>query len=69
MTFGAFRNALVVCVTLALSACGGGDEEVGGIDTLGQDFVQAFSQDRNDAPLDPSGLILMLTPQIEPFDP
>ena len=60
--------ATVVVSGAVLAACAsiGG---LTGIDTLGSDFVRAFSQDRNDAPLDPSELTLTLTPEKEPFDP
>ena len=62
---------LLVAGALLLAACDddGNGTMSKGIDTLGDDFVRAFSQDRNDVPLDASALTLTLTPGIEPFDP
>lgn len=71
---GKVSKSLVVLVlgAFTLSAC---DESSGGkgknarcIGSLGPDFVRAFSQDRNDEPLDASELDLTLTPTREPFD-
>jgi len=63
---------VLVLGAFTLSAC---DESSDGkgksarcISSLGPDFVRAFSQDRNDEPLDASELDLTLTPTSEPFD-
>lgn len=48
-----------------LAAC---DNRVAGIESLGFDFVQAFSKAPNDEPLDASTLALIMTPTAEPFN-
>ncbi|WP_372834822.1 hypothetical protein [Puniceibacterium confluentis] len=59
---------------LAVAACdgaggGGGGNANSGINSLGADFVRAFSQRRNDTPFDAQEISLKLTPMKAPFNP
>lgn len=76
MRVGADKKVLHIKLFIALclvggllAACGGGGAGSSGSQTLGSDFVRAYSQAPNDEPLDPTELTLILTPEIEPFDP
>ena len=54
---------------VGLAACEDDNLTAKDIETLGDDFVQAFNQDPNDEPLDASERDLTLNPTIEPFNP
>ena len=62
------KLAVATGAVLFIAACGGGGA-LGGIQTLGAGFVQAFNADANADPVDPDAIALTVDPTIDPFNP
>lgn len=67
-------NLAVLGAVLLIAACDGGSDGGGGgnaqgINSLGQAFVDAFNLRRNDTPVDAQSVNLVLTPDVQPFNP
>lgn len=68
MTRKHLRLAAVGAGLALIAACGGGGATVGGIETLGATFQQAFAQGANDTPIDVANADLVLQLTQDPFD-
>ncbi len=58
-------------IALVVAACDSDDNDdfAGGINSLGDSFVQAFRADPNSEPVNAQDVDLTLTPFVEPFNP